>query len=253
MAFDYRSRSLGLEVSVPAGRVLDAVELRDEDATTRLTESDYRVFTSADNDHYTELTGWTFTTRVDSGRLVHRFEGLGATDRYLKIAQSKADGAFTFVLADARDDVAVEFASRACDTTISGPHPGPLALDGGVVCVDGATVAGAVDVAAGTIVSITDSSISGPVTADGAGAVSLCGSRVSGPVAISGTSGLVQVGDPGEGCSGNVMAGGLSVTGGGAVRIAGTTISGPLACAGNDPAPVGVGRSNSVSGPCTGL
>jgi chitodextrinase len=109
IALDYRSRSLGLDLALPVGRDLQAVELRDSDAVSRLTSADYRLFTSEDNNTYTELNGWSFSSRMDNGRLVHRFDGLNTTARYLKIAQSKSDSAFTFILLNTRDDVTIEY------------------------------------------------------------------------------------------------------------------------------------------------
>lgn len=125
-ALDYRSRSLGLEFLLPAGLVVSAVELRDRDAATRLTGDSYRLFSSPDNDVYTQVTGWSFSSRVVNGRVVHRFDGLEVTDRYLKIHQPRTDTSYTFVLADPREDVTVELAPRTFDTTIAGSPIGPL-------------------------------------------------------------------------------------------------------------------------------
>lgn len=135
-ALDYRSRSLGLEIRLPAGQVVSAVELRDRDATTRLTEASYRLFSSPDNDIYTEITGWSFSSRTVNGRVVHRFDGLAVSDRYLKIYQPHTDTSYTFVLADPREDVTVELAPRACNTTISGARGGPLTVTRGPTCLD---------------------------------------------------------------------------------------------------------------------
>lgn len=112
LALDYRARSLGLDVRIPAAHGISAVELRDRDAATRLTGADYRLYSSPDNETYTEITGWSFSSRVEDGRVVHRFDGLAVTDRYLKIHQPHTTTSYSFVLADARADVNVEFASR---------------------------------------------------------------------------------------------------------------------------------------------
>lgn len=111
LALDFRARSLGIELRIPHERAVSAIELRDRDTSTRLTAADYRLFASADNNTYTELTGWTLTSRIQDGHLVHRFAGLNTSAPYLKIHQSRTDSAYTFVLADPRSDVTVEFAT----------------------------------------------------------------------------------------------------------------------------------------------
>lgn len=109
LALDYRERALGLDVRVPAGQSIDAVEVRDRDAVSRLGAADFRVLSSADNDTYTEVDGWSFASRVEAGRLVFRFEGLGVTDRFVKIHQRRTDTSYTFVVDDPRADVKVDF------------------------------------------------------------------------------------------------------------------------------------------------
>jgi hypothetical protein len=109
IALDYRARSLGLDLALPVGRAVGAVELRDSDAASRLTGADYRLFVSDDNDHYTELTGWAFSSRVENGRLIHRFGNLDLSARYLKIAQSRRDSAFSFGVQNTRDDVTIDY------------------------------------------------------------------------------------------------------------------------------------------------
>ncbi|PZF86682.1 exo-alpha-sialidase [Jiangella anatolica] len=111
LALDYRSRSLVLDVDIPAGGDVEAVELRNRTGTTRLNQSHYTILSSPDNDVYTEVTGWTFATRVESGRVIHRFAGLDITDPYVKIHQPFTDTAYTFVLDNYRNDVTVEFGS----------------------------------------------------------------------------------------------------------------------------------------------
>lgn len=111
-ALDYRGRSLGLDLRRPGGHMVSAVELRDRDSSTRLTGDSYQLFTSPDNEIYTEITEWSFSSRVVDGRVVHRFDDLAVTDRYLKIHQPHTDTSYSFVLADPRADVTVEFDRR---------------------------------------------------------------------------------------------------------------------------------------------
>ncbi|HEY0698676.1 MAG TPA: sialidase family protein [Micromonospora sp.] len=164
LALDYRGRALGLAVDVPAGHAVSAVELLDTNASSRLVASDYRLFTSNDNDTYTEAKGWRSSSRIVDGRLVHRFDGLSATDRYLKIHQPRTDTSYTLVIGDPRSDVRVEFARLPCAVTVTGHHDAPLTATG-VTCVERATLDGPVTVAAGGQLVVTDSSIEGPVQA----------------------------------------------------------------------------------------
>ncbi|SDT21629.1 exo-alpha-sialidase [Jiangella sp. DSM 45060] len=259
LTLDHQSRSLGLSISIPAGQQVGAVELADDDAGSRLTASDYRLFAGPDNETFRELTGWTLSTRVDDGRLVHRFDGLAMTDRYLKIHQVRDDDAGTFVLADpSGDDVSIELSPRDCDTTITGTRNGPLTVDDGLTCLVDATQVGAVTVSAGAQLAVRDSSIIGPVLSTRAAGLTLCDTRVVGTVAVTGTTTLALVGDAGMGCEPNTVIGAVSFTGNtGGVRVGGNEVTGRLWCDGNDPAPVNGGVPNVVSGSragqCAGL
>lgn len=225
---------------------------RPRKCSQRGTSGDYTVLASPDNDTYTEVDGWALSSRVENGRLIHRFSGLAVTARYLKIHQRFTDTSYTFVLDDPRADVRVEFAARACDATMSGHHSGSLVVGQGVTCIDDASISGGVDVRDGAEVVITDSSVAGPVSVSGARSVAICGSRIAGAVTISGTVGLVQVGDVAQNCAGNAIAGGMSVTGGDVDRLAGNTINGRLSCGGNASVPIDGGVQNVVTGPRTG-
>ncbi|WP_146605034.1 exo-alpha-sialidase [Jiangella anatolica] len=258
IAFDYRRRSLGLEVTPPAGQAVTAVELTDEDTASRLTAANYRVLSSPDNEHYTEVDGWSFSSRVEGGRLVHRFDGFAVTDRYLKIAQDRGDGSFSFVLGNARSDIGVEFGPVPCTTTIAGAHDAPLVAGEGVTCVDQAIVAGAVTVAAGGRLVVRDSVIDGPIRAADAAAVLVCDTEVNGPVAVSGTIGATVVGDPANGCAGNQVHGPVALDqNAGPVRFGANTVDGPLSCGANEAPPVDGGTANQIdgsrAGQCGGL
>ncbi|WP_367135872.1 GH92 family glycosyl hydrolase [Saccharothrix sp. HUAS TT1] len=133
-----------------------------------------------------------------------------------------------------------------CSASVTGEHAGPLRVQSGVTCVDGASVTGPVTVAAGASLYVFGGSVSGPVSATGAAAVVLVGTSVGGPVSVTGTSGQVSL---------------ERVTVGGPVRlvdnkggtvVAGNTVSGPMSCSGSDPAPVDNGWANEVRGPRTG-
>ncbi|MER7334205.1 MULTISPECIES: sialidase family protein [unclassified Micromonospora] len=252
LALDYRGRALGLDVDLPAGHAVSAVELRDTNGSSRLVASDYRLFTSADNDTYREVPGWTFSSRVQDGRLVHRFDGLSVTDRYVKVHQRWTNTAYTFVVGDPRSDVRVEFSRLPCAVTITGHHDGPLTATG-VTCVQDARLDGPVTVDGGGQLVVTDSVIHGPVRASGAAAVRICGTELDGPLTVSHTSGLVQVGDATNDCAPNSISGSVFLTGNaGGVRLAGNTIAGPLECVGNDPSPIDIGEPNAVTGKRSG-
>lgn len=111
IAVDSDATSLGLDIDYPSGSSsLDAVELVNRWGTTRLTGGDYTVWQSDDNESFTQVSGWTFSTHLEAGKLVHRFDGLGITERYVKINQPYGDTAYTFVLDQPRADVRAEFA-----------------------------------------------------------------------------------------------------------------------------------------------
>ncbi|XVS63471.1 GH92 family glycosyl hydrolase [Actinosynnema sp. CA-299493] len=134
----------------------------------------------------------------------------------------------------------------ACTATVTGEHAGPLRVQSGVTCVDGASVTGPVTVAAGASLYVFGGKVEGPVNATGAAAVVLVETSVGGPVNVTGTSGQVSL---------------ERVTVGGPVRlvdnrggtvVAGNTVGGPLSCTGSSPAPVNNGWVNAASGPKTG-
>ena len=81
----------------------------------------------------------------------------------------------------------------ACSTSVTGEHVGPLRVESGVTCVDGATVTGPVTVAAGASLYVFGGTVEGPVNATGAAAVVLVETSVGGPVNVTGTSGEVSL------------------------------------------------------------
>jgi hypothetical protein len=105
LGLDYHQRSLGIHQPLTSGQHITAVSLRDHDASTRLTAANYGVWTSADNHHWTQVTGWTLTATVTGGRLTHTFTGLSLAQPYVKISQSYTDTGFTFQIDSTRDDV----------------------------------------------------------------------------------------------------------------------------------------------------
>lgn len=110
-----------------------------------------------------------------------------------------------------------------CDETLTGQLNQRMAVgDGSVLCLDEATINGAVTVSAGGTLVATDSSFRGGLTADGAAGIQLRGNDVRGPAQINGTSGSLVI-------AGNAFHSGLS-------------------CTGNAAAPVDEDAANRVSG-----
>lgn len=105
LALDYRLASIGVDMDLASGQIITSFNIRDSDASTRLTAGDYRLWESSDNKNWTEVTGWTFASNVVNGRLTHSFNGIAVANRYLKLSQSKADSAWTFLINSYRDDV----------------------------------------------------------------------------------------------------------------------------------------------------
>ncbi len=105
LALDWRNRSIGLRLALTSGQQLTAIGLRDSDASTRLTAADYRIWTSSDNQTWSEVRGWTLTASTSGGRLTHTFSGLAVRARYVKISQRYGDTAATFAILDSRADV----------------------------------------------------------------------------------------------------------------------------------------------------
>lgn len=118
-----------------------------------------------------------------------------------------------------------------CDVTVTGPHAGPLTVEAGTTCLDGATVSGPVQVSPGAVLVAEDSSVNGPVRAVGAGGVTLDGMTVTGPVSVTGAVGEVRIAD-------TTVTGPVELTNNtGGTTVSGLTVTGPLSCTGNDPAP----------------
>lgn len=213
VGFDYRGRSLGLQVSIPPGNVVSSVSIRDSDATTRLTASDYTVWTSVDNKNYQKVDGWTLQQTVGSdNRLVHKFTGLAITAPFVKIQQRYWDTAFTFAIRSMQNDVTVGITpfAPACDKTVTG-RVSAVTIESGVsTCIDKATVTGPLTIPSGAVVSITDSQIAGSLTAQGSAGVRICASTIGGAVRVSNSTGPTVIGGRnGTPCGGNTINGSL--------------------------------------------
>ncbi|MEV0821711.1 M64 family metallopeptidase [Nonomuraea rubra] len=126
----------------------------------------------------------------------------------------------------------------ACTRTVTGTHRGPLTVTGGVTCLDGAQVTGAVTVRPGASLVVTGGRIAGALSAARPAEVHLLGARVDGALAVSGASGVTIVGAD--------VRGAALLSGNTAPILSGSTIKGALACPGNTPADLGV--PNTIKG-----
>jgi beta-glucosidase len=137
----------------------------------------------------------------------------------------------------------------ACTRTITGTNNGPLSVSSGVLCLDGATVNGPINITSGASLLAVGASIHGPVSAANANTVWLSGGQVSGALSVTHTTGTVIV-------DGTAIKGPLSLSSNmprsTTPLVSANTINGPLSCAGNSPAPANGGQANSVSGPKSG-
>ncbi|MFC5832247.1 M64 family metallopeptidase [Nonomuraea insulae] len=131
----------------------------------------------------------------------------------------------------------------ACTRTVTGVHRGPLTVTGGVTCLDGAQVTGAVTVRPGASLVVDGGRITGTLTAVRPAEVHLLGARVTGALAVSGAGNLTIVGAD--------LRGAALLSGNTAPILSGTTVKGALACPGDTPVDLGV--PNKGAGKCARL
>jgi hypothetical protein len=137
--------------------------------------------------------------------------------------------------------------SPNCTTRITSPHKGPLRVDSGITCVDGATIEGAVTVAAGASLFAREARFTGAITATGAATIEIVGGSVEGVTRLTGTTERVTIF--------GVTTGDVSVAGTKSVRpalIHGNTIRGALSCTGNTAAPETRATPNTIAKNATG-
>ncbi|WP_232524256.1 M64 family metallopeptidase [Nocardiopsis gilva] len=152
-----------------------------------------------------------------------------------------------------------------CTETVTGVHRGGLDVDEGTVCLEGATVVGAVTVGPGASVIAQGTSVVGGLTADGAATVRLADTEVARAVRITGTTGETSL--LGSDLIGPVTLRGNTQTPaadwtasqpkGGAddgygVIVAGNRLRGGIDCTGNSPSVTDFDAPNTVTGPATG-
>ncbi|WFE45929.1 ExeM/NucH family extracellular endonuclease [Verrucosispora sp. WMMD1129] len=217
----------------------------------------YRVtvnsFLAAGGDNFTTLGGGTNLVTT------------GDNDLTMLVSYFAANSPVT---ADTEPRSSVGQGGPQCTTTITGKHSRPLLVTTGLTCVENATIAGPVSIAAGASLRVTGGTINGPVSATRPVLFELSGTKVSGPVTVAGATGDLKISKAringplslvanlgGVRVDGVTVSGPVVVTGNSGsqpVVVAANTISGPLACSGNTPAPVNEGRANTVRGPAAG-
>ncbi|MEV4115422.1 M64 family metallopeptidase [Nonomuraea sp. NPDC049695] len=131
----------------------------------------------------------------------------------------------------------------ACTSTVTGTHRGPLTVAGGVTCLDGAEVTGAVTVRPGASLVVIGGRITGALTAVDPAAVHLLKASVTGALSVRGARALTVVGAD--------LRGAALLAGNTAPILSGTTVRGALVCTGEQPVDLGV--PNKGSGPCVRL
>ncbi|HHW31316.1 MAG TPA: DUF2341 domain-containing protein [Clostridiaceae bacterium] len=113
MYLDYKRRSVGVDLGIIT--FVDAIEIFDSDNATRLDKNNLRIYKSDDNVNYTEITGWTFSTRTESDRYVIRLSFPKVKAKYIKVQAVLYDSNGTFMLNDIRDDIRA-FSSTESET-----------------------------------------------------------------------------------------------------------------------------------------
>jgi hypothetical protein len=129
-----------------------------------------------------------------------------------------------------------------CTATVTGQRAGALTVDAGVTCLDGATVTGTVNVAAGATLVATNAKITGGVVAAGAASIELVATTVDGALNVTGTTGRVTIFGTTVGQDATI-AGTMSPH---APLVIGNTIKGALGCTGNATAPATAGSKNTA-------
>jgi Bacterial surface proteins containing Ig-like domains len=105
IAVDCNNRSIVADIG--SSLSIAKIELRDSDTTTRMTQTDYTIYTSNDNCEYTQITDWTFTSDIVNNQLIHTFTFTGITARYIKIHTNYSDLSFSFILSNLQKDLKV--------------------------------------------------------------------------------------------------------------------------------------------------
>jgi hypothetical protein len=186
-------------------------------------------------------TGTTATGQTTDTTVSFEVTGLATGDHRARLCVRSNDPATPVVEVPVTVTVTV-----TCAVTITGLHPAPLTVTGGVTCLaPGAQIQGEVNVLDGAGLAANSAVIQGPLATFGATTVELVSNQVTGPISIRGTTGTVTM-------SGTQVVGSVLVvdnrTGGTPIVVAGNWVVGSLFCTGNEPPPVDGGMPNTVIG-----
>ncbi len=104
VALDYNKRSIGIDLGET--KAVGKIELVNRSSSTRITQSDYSLYISDDNEAYTKVDQWQFRESVVNGQLVHVFILPEISTRYVKIGTRYEDTGsnYTFVTAGLLSD-----------------------------------------------------------------------------------------------------------------------------------------------------
>jgi hypothetical protein len=185
--------------------------------------------------------GTTPAGQVSDATVSFDVTGLATGDHRARLCVTSNDPATPVVEVPVTVTVTV-----TCEVTITGLHPAPLTVTGGVTCLaPGARIEGEVNVLDGAGLAANTAIIQGPLATFGATTVDMLANQVTGPISIRGTSGSVTM-------SGTQVVGSVLVvdnlTGSTPIVVSGNWVVGSLFCTGNQPAPVDGGVPNTVIG-----
>lgn len=108
IAFDHKNRSIGADLG--SSRTIESVRLHSREANNRIEESDISVYVSDRNaGDWRRVSGWSFT-KIDGDVVI---ADLDVKARYIKLAQSRADMAFTFY----------EYIHQIMEVVVADPQP----------------------------------------------------------------------------------------------------------------------------------
>jgi hypothetical protein len=168
------------------------------------------------------------------------------TTYYFMVAAFPQQGGSLHFRVNVKPDVP---ANGPCTTLLTGQVRGSVTVNSGVTCVGNATVFGGVTVLPGGQLLMINATVNGSVTSEGASALAICNSSIAGQVSVRKSTGLVLIGDGGDGigpCLGNKIGAGLAIGGTAAdantsgIELGGNTVGGQVTVSGNSPDPATV-------------
>ncbi|CAH1059840.1 hypothetical protein PAECIP111894_06053 [Paenibacillus pseudetheri] len=102
---DDENRSTGFDMGRTAA--VNRIELRDTDASTRISQKNYSIYVSSDNKSYSKVSHWELESNNVGNRIIHSLLFSGITARYIKIHVNSPDDDVTFILNNVLTDAQV--------------------------------------------------------------------------------------------------------------------------------------------------